>query len=347
MAIPQKLYLPDQLERRVEEGWLRRQTDGDTGLQIFNYTEATQYGRKWDKYTLACRGLVLDSDYNLVAKPFPKFFNLGEPDCPALPEGADVGFEAFEKIDGSLGIWFFHDGRWRVVTRGSFQNEYVEWAVANAPDLSTFPTHYTILSEICMPSDLDGMPRAVKHEPGIYYLGATDLHSMVDLNPGTTAHMWRGPTAKIHEAASVDELTHRAKRREGMEGWVVRYHNGLRVKIKTSWYLHIFRAISALNEKHVKELMLKAGLDEWLKDFPEELQDEARAIYDGIQARFVTRRDVIIKDFARINAETTKMRDHRENRKAFALAVRNHPEKSYLFQLYDGLKIDARLLEEC
>src|SRR5438552_12456010 len=105
MAIPQTIFHPDQLEQRVEEGWLRRQTDGED-LVIYNYTEQTQYGRKWDPYTLACRGLVLTDDYQLVALPMNKFFNVGEPDCPALP---NLAFKAYDKIDGSLGIWFYHD----------------------------------------------------------------------------------------------------------------------------------------------------------------------------------------------------------------------------------------------
>jgi RNA ligase len=352
MAIPQTIFHPDQLERRVAEGWLRRQRSGN--LQIFNYTEATQYGRKWDKYTRACRGLILDAEYNLVALPFEKFFNVGEADCPALPEGREVSFEAYEKVDGSLGIWFFHEGEWRVATRGSFDNDYTAWAYQHRPDLTNFPMHWTVMTEICMPADLDGMPRAVKHEPGVYYLGATDLYSIQGLNngdvcPSTTVHLWKGPIAGLlPDAASIDELTHKAKHHKGTEGWVIRYRTGLRVKVKTAWYLQIFRAISTLNEKHVKELMLKAGLDEWLKDFPEELQDEARAIYDGIQGRFVTRREAIMRDFARLQSESFSMsRDYRENRKAFALAVKDHGEKSYLFALYDGNTIDAKLLAEC
>jgi hypothetical protein len=167
--------------------------------------------------------------------------------------------------------------------------------------------------------------------------------------PSTSVHFWKGPVAGLlPDAASIDELTHRAKHHQGTEGWVIRYRTGLRVKIKTTWYLHIFRAISALNEKHVKELMLKAGLDDWLKDFPEELQDEARSIYDGIQTRFTARREVIMRDFARIQAEAFSVtRDFKANRKAFALAVKDHAERGFLFSLYDGQNIDARLLEDC
>jgi hypothetical protein len=102
--------------------------------------------------------------------------------------------------------------------------------------------------------------------------------------------------------------------------------------------LQLFRAISSLNEKHVKELMLKAGLNEWLEVFPEELRDEAQAIYDEIQARFTTRRERIMKDFAAFWSP---------DRKTFALSVVNNPERSFLFRLYDKQDIDTKLLLDC
>jgi RNA ligase len=337
MSIPQNIFHPDQLQRRIEEGTLRRQTDA-TGLQIFTYTEQCQYSRAWDKYTKACRGLIFDADYNLVALPFPKFWNLGEPDCPALP--TDMGYEAYEKLDGSLGIWFFHDGRWQVATRGSLNNDYTRWAQPYADQFSVFPTHWTVMTEICMPASLDGMPRAVQHTPGVYLLGATDLYNQRDICPQEVARVdWAHAfVAKHNGIDSIETLLADSKQIEGTEGWVVRYHNGLRVKIKTAWYLRLFRAISALNERHIKELMLKAGLDEWLKVFPEELQVDARAIYDGIHTRFVERRERIMKDFSVY---------WHADRKTFALSIKDHSEKGYLFTLYDKHSIDARLLQEC
>lgn len=334
---------PEQLERRVP-ALIRKSTRG--GLSIYNYTEECQYGRMWDKYTCMSRGLILDADGRVVAKPFPKFFNLGEPSCPALP---NEPYDVFEKVDGSLGIWYFFEDRWRVATRGSLENDYTVYAEQFAPLLTDMPKHWTVMTEICMPADLDGMARAVKHESGIHILGAVNRLSFDDIDPRIAREYWPGKLgAKWEGNEPIDHFLNRAKHEEGTEGWVVRFQSGLRVKIKTTWYLHIFRAISDLTEKHIRELMIHAGLDEWLKDFPEELQEEAKSIYDGIQTRFVARREVIMRDFARINAEATSMlRDFRENRKAFALAVKDHPEKSFLFTLYDGQNIDRRLLEEC
>ena len=67
-----------------------------------------------------CRGLVLDSDGNVVAKPFKKFFNLEELTPGQIP---NEPFEVFEKMDGSLGILFNYKGEWILATKGSFISE--------------------------------------------------------------------------------------------------------------------------------------------------------------------------------------------------------------------------------
>jgi len=329
----------EQLERRIQAGFIRKQTKGD--LSIYSYTEKCTFEMAWDKYTEWSRGLILDTTGKVIALPFKKFFNIGEKCCPSLP---NLSFEAYNKIDGSLGIWFNYNGLWQVATRGSFDNDYTKWAEENKPDLSDFPIHWTVLTEICMPLGLDGMPRAVNHNPGIYYLGATDLYQINGLNdgdicPNTSAHLWKGPVAEsLPNAVSIDQLVHNAKHQKGIEGWVVRYRNGLRIKIKTSWYLELFRAISNLTEKNIKSLMAQQGLDEWLKVFPEELKDEAQAIYDEIQSRFVSRRESIMKNF---------VENYHLDRKTFALRINQHPDRSYMFMLYDGKDIDTRLLQDC
>lgn len=258
-------------------------------------------------------------------------------------------YDIYEKVDGSLGIWFHHEGHWRVATRGSLDNDYIFYAQAFASHFKHIPTHWTVLTEICMPPAADGMPRAVKHEPGLVYLGAVNRLTHEDIDPRyeNGGIHWHGRVTYRY-SGSIDSYLKASQSIEGTEGWVVRFNNGLRVKIKTAWYLRLFRAISALTEKHIKELMTKAGLDDWLKDFPEELQPEARAIYDAIFTRFQERRGTIMRDFARLQAESMSLtRDYRENRKAFALAVMDHPERPYLFMLYEGRSIDAKLLLEC
>ena len=89
-------------------------------ISIYNYTPTTQYEGKWDDITKMCRGLVLDEEGNVLAKPFNKFFNLEEHSINDLP---NESFQVFEKMDGSLGILFNYEGEWILATKGSFTSE--------------------------------------------------------------------------------------------------------------------------------------------------------------------------------------------------------------------------------
>lgn len=61
----------------VKEKYLRENKLGN--LSLFNYTEQTTYNKNWNRETIECRGLILDRESGqTVARPFMKFFNIGE-----------------------------------------------------------------------------------------------------------------------------------------------------------------------------------------------------------------------------------------------------------------------------
>lgn len=66
------------LDQYVEDGWLIKQDHLTLPLAIYNYSQATQYAGKWDEITLSCRGLVIDDQDRIMARPFKKFFNIEE-----------------------------------------------------------------------------------------------------------------------------------------------------------------------------------------------------------------------------------------------------------------------------
>ena len=92
----------EQLEKLIKDGYISKRKHPTKDLWIYNYTNKTQWEKHWNDWTLRCRGLIMDEKYNIIARPFEKFFNLGEidHDIPNLP------FEVTEKMDGSLIIWF-------------------------------------------------------------------------------------------------------------------------------------------------------------------------------------------------------------------------------------------------
>src|SRR5690348_16903958 len=75
-------------------------------VRIFNYTQHCQFEGAWDEVTKQCRGLILNvKTGEVIAKPFPKFFNYGEYTGKGwtLPKGKCT---VTEKLDGSLGILY-------------------------------------------------------------------------------------------------------------------------------------------------------------------------------------------------------------------------------------------------
>ena len=90
-------------------------------LYLLNYTPRTQYRQKWCKELVHARGLVVDKDGKILARPLPKFFNHYE--INDLEKLQDEEYEVFEKMDGSLVIMFYYENYLIFCTRGSFISE--------------------------------------------------------------------------------------------------------------------------------------------------------------------------------------------------------------------------------
>jgi RNA ligase len=92
-------------------------------IWILNYSPKAQYAKYWDEYTLSCRGLVIDIDGNILARPFKKFFNWREHDIKDVQLNKE--YEIFEKMDGSFIQLFYYEkeNEWIFTSRGSFISE--------------------------------------------------------------------------------------------------------------------------------------------------------------------------------------------------------------------------------
>ena len=99
-------YDLEVLSDYINRGLVIKQNHPTLPLSIYNYSRECQYNGMWDDITLNCRGLVLDLEGNVIAKPFPKFFNYEEHTTNEIP---NENFEVYEKMDGSLGILFYYE----------------------------------------------------------------------------------------------------------------------------------------------------------------------------------------------------------------------------------------------
>lgn len=258
-----------ELEHYVYEGLVGISNVGD--LTLFCYTKRCVYDNAWDRITTLCRGLIFDiKKQEIVALPFPKFFNIGQ--AQELP---NEPFEVFEKIDGSLIILFYHDGEWRTATKGSLSSiqsiQAKQW-LDKQPILSYLDKEITYLCEWVGPQN-----RIVIEykQPALVLLAAYYTQSGKELNSyymKALSEVIQWPIAGMYKYDYLLDLVEDAKRLpKNKEGFVIRYNSGLRVKVKGEEYLRIHRLISHVTPLSIWECMRNGdNLELMRKELPEE-----------------------------------------------------------------------------
>lgn len=256
----------DEMHAALDGGLITRKTHPHLPLSIYTYTRTAQYSRAWNAATLSCRGLIVDDNTGeIVGRPFPKFFNVGEHGqghdyAPPLPEGEP--FQVYDKIDGSLGIVFHYDGRWQVASKGSFTSEQALWAQAwiSIRDTNALWPGTTYLCEIVYPTNRIVVDYGDRED--LVLLGAydSDGHEVplptaavewVDI--GNIVRVW--PTLPLPELLKLAEANTRpdGTPTSGIftEGYVIRYASGLRAKAKLAEYVRLHKVLTGINERDI------------------------------------------------------------------------------------------------
>ncbi len=251
-------------------GTVYRKFHPATGLALYVYSPRCVYDDGWNTYTLLARGLIVQPDERrVVATPFPKFFNVGE----SRGEVPDLPFEAFEKLDGSLIIVFHHGGRWMTATKGAFDSAQAVWAQEqlDTVDLSGLVPGTTYLFEAVYPEN----KIVVRYDdPALVLLAAYECGgrelAYAEIERVSAGLGWRA--ARRHSFASVaDMVAHARSLPSTDEGFVLRFANGVRLKMKGDEYRRIHALISRCTPLALWEMMV-AGDDlvAIRRDLPEE-----------------------------------------------------------------------------
>lgn len=243
------------LDAMLAGGFVRSRRHPSLPLTIYNYSERAVYEREWNDATRACRGLVVDDDRVVRARPWRKFFNRAEPGAPEI--GPDEPVVATDKVDGSLGVLYPTPTGWAVATRGSFVSDQARHATAlwerqYAPRC-TPPPGVTVLVEIVHPANRIVLDYGDRDE--LVLLGG------VEIATGRTVEVpgWPGPVAeRFTFPRFADALA--APPRPGAEGLVV-YVPRLdeRVKLKQADYVTLHRLIFGLTTRRVWERLALAA----------------------------------------------------------------------------------------
>ena len=273
----------DALDAYVARGLLTCRESGP--LSIYNYTDHCTYERAWDDVTKQARGLIFHGE-QLIALPFPKFFNHGEADA-SVPSGRpDV---AMVKYDGSLGISYRCpiSGRIRWSTRGSLES--AQAAVADR----IWRTHYSYSLDAAVPEGLTLLTEIVHPETrnvarhdfeGLVLLGAREICSGRDLPYSEVSALASDlciPCAEMVEP-DLEALIERSRTMgPDSEGWVLRWGDH-RVKVKGAAYLRVAKILAGLaTPRNVADIWY-AGDDRIRASLPEEYRLELDAAFSDL-----------------------------------------------------------------
>lgn len=329
-----------EIQRLVEQGYITKRYHGNGNTAIYNYTNKTQYEGLWTPETMACRGLVLDMHGNVVARPFDKIFNYGE--RGRFPS-TDSIVNVTEKMDGSLGIGFYHYGQFYISTRGSFESEQAQWAESHFDYSRNDPedSAWTFLLEIIYPDN-----RIV-----VDYGGAEGLWLLAMRNKYTGAYMpyrkladyaqWYGfdLVNRVHFGNPQDIIANLPRLDANSEGWVAEFEDGSRFKFKGDEYVKLHKLISGLNFKSAVIAVKEYREDEYAAILPEEFLAEW---YQWIAD--------ILTNIAIINYRVDEIFEFlpKETRKDFALtALLGYPKYApYLFAKLDGKDVRSLIFKK-
>lgn len=364
------LFDPEDLAQAIDAGYVRVQTHPELLLRILNYTEKASYEHVWNPVTLACRGLIVNDADEVVARPFRKFFNHGEPSAPALDLDAPVAVT--DKADGSLGILYpVGDGGLAVATRGSFTSVQAVHATKvwqqRYAHTARLPEGMTVLCEIVFPGNRIVLDYGDADE--LVLLGCVDIatgrtygHEHVDY--------WPGPRVETFSYLRLAEAL-AAEPRPNAEGLVVHFLDAdERLKIKQDDYLQLHRIITqctarvlwehlAVNacapfaatgmEFLVRRLMMSPDRIErvlgvggdWLGTFLSGVPDE---FYQWVKLRVAELGEQVEDHRASILATYEELRAAAgDDRKAFALLAKDHEHQGALFSLLLNREIETYL----
>ena len=325
----------------------------DRVYRIFNYRLAS-YTEFLEPDAMECRGHMFDvtDEPFIVSYPMEKFFNLYENPMTMdldLTTVTDVEMKA----DGSLISTYLHNNKLYLKTKGSLESDQAIAAMKylDLPENENFKTELTIMAlldntinmEWCAPDNriVISYPKAhltvlnIRHNRNGYYIDKETLCNHADPVFTETVKRWTASfvTTPV-EYHSIVEFVADIPNKEGIEGFVVRLESGLRVKIKTEWYLVQHRAKDSINSpRRLFEACIEETTDDLRSLFHDdpvviamitEMETFAEGVYnhtvDQVERFYERNKDLERKEYAILGQEEL-------DKKIFGLAMSKYLER--------------------
>jgi hypothetical protein len=248
------------------------------GLYVLKYKKKVFYDNLWNDYIAECRGTIVDTDFNVVSRPFTKIYNYGiEKEAPVLP--LDTLVDVYRKVNGFMVAVTWHNGELLVSTTGSTTGDYVDMAresidVARYSNVCRQWYNTTFMFECVHTRD----PHIVPELEGMYLLGyrSKDWNSrvMIDSKVLRMLEIEFDTRPVEHAVMSVGRMLDVVKSVRH-EGFVFYTKDGVSAKIKSPYYL---------TSKWVARNPRTDKLVDLNKDIKKNLDEEFYPLVDAIRA---------------------------------------------------------------
>ena len=282
---------------------------------------------------LNMRGLTFCNG-ELVALPWPKFFNRGENEATKNVDFTKVKY-IFEKVDGSLISFFRVAEDIELKSMKSIESDVSHRARAYAetrPDVYSFVEK--LLDKALSPMFEYVSPNnkiVLNYEENFIFLGARNLLTGEILYPVYDIEV---PESITHPA--IFDNMEEAKEfltREDVEGIVLTFENGLMMKMKTEHYCRIHKLLDNFVPKNLVANLAEGSFDDVIGLLTDNGLENEIALARKIESRFwgeVNSRKIEAEAYYKANSMKERKevaRDLLPNRKEVA---------SLVFKLFDG-----------
>jgi RNA ligase len=219
-------------------------------------------------------------------------------------------------------------GEWILATRGSFTSPQAIKGkeILNKHDISSIRKDNTYLFEIIYPENRIVVDYG--NEEKLVVLGAIHTETGDEIPDSslrllqdcgfevvTTYKTWGEGYDLLKEEISKDK-----------EGYVIRFKNGFRMKIKGDEYKRLHRILTNISNRDIWEyLKSNKPFDELLEKVPDEFNDWVKETVKDLQNKFDSIKNTVEGEFKELI-----------NKKEFAEKIKDNPNRSFLFKRLDS-----------
>ena len=268
----------EKINTLIEEGYISKRKHPTEDLWIYNYTHKCQFDRKWTKETMMCRGLIVDKDDTIVSICLKKFFNLEEHQ-ENLPDG---DYKVEDKLDGSMGILYWIGDIPYLATRGSFESEQ---AIKGTEIL-----HKT-LGDRKLDKDITLIFEILYRQNRIVIDYGDEekivLLTGIDKNGNEVDDLPDYFERPVNYNKKITEL--KETQRDNAEGYVIKWKDGFRLKVKFAEYVRLHRILTGINERRIWEILRNGDdINQIINKVPDEFYKFVKDTVERLNGEYTT-----------------------------------------------------------